>query len=49
MVGKNSQIPEGFTVEAGAVIGTDVIVTDFASNFVHGDEYIQTKRSVYEF
>jgi glucose-1-phosphate adenylyltransferase len=49
MVGKNSQIPEGFTIEAGAVIGTDVISPDFTTNLVHGDEYIQTKRSVYEF
>jgi glucose-1-phosphate adenylyltransferase len=49
MVGKNSQIPEGYTIEAGAVIGTDVIDSDFATNPVHGDEYIQTKRSVYEF
>jgi glucose-1-phosphate adenylyltransferase len=49
MIGKNSYIPEGFTIEAGAVIGTDVIDTDFTSNLVHGDEYIQTKRSVYEF
>jgi glucose-1-phosphate adenylyltransferase len=49
MIGKNSQIPDGFTVEAGAVIGTDVIDADFTANYVHGDEYIQTKRSVYEF
>jgi glucose-1-phosphate adenylyltransferase len=49
MIGKNTLIPDGFTVEAGAVIGTDVIDTDFASNVIHGDEYIQTKRSVYEF
>jgi glucose-1-phosphate adenylyltransferase len=49
MAGKNSQIPARFTIEPGAVIGTDVIDTDYASNLVHGDEYIQTKRSVYEF
>jgi glucose-1-phosphate adenylyltransferase len=49
MIGKNSHIPGGFNIEAGAVIGTDVIDMDFASNLVHGDEYIQTKRSVYEF
>jgi glucose-1-phosphate adenylyltransferase len=49
MIGKNSHIPDGFTIEAGAVIGTDVIDSDFTSNLVHGDEYIQTKRSVYEF
>jgi glucose-1-phosphate adenylyltransferase len=49
MIGKNSHIPADFNIEAGAVIGTDVISTDFTSNLVHGDEYIQTKRSVYEF
>lgn len=49
MVGKNSFIPEGFTIGAGAVIGTDVVEADYTSNLVHGDEYIQTKRSVYEF
>ncbi len=49
MAGKNSQIPAGFTIEPGAVIGTDVIDADYASNLIHGDEYIQTKRSVYEF
>jgi glucose-1-phosphate adenylyltransferase len=49
MVGKNSQIPDGFSIEAGAIIGTDVIASDFSTNFIHCDEYIQTKRSVYEF
>jgi len=49
MVGKNSHIPPSYTIEAGAVISTDVIESDFSSNLVHGDEYIQTKRSVYEF
>jgi glucose-1-phosphate adenylyltransferase len=49
MIGKNSQVPGDFTIEPGAVIGTDVIDTDFPSNLIHGDEYIQTKRSVYEF
>jgi glucose-1-phosphate adenylyltransferase len=49
MVGKNSYVPAGFTVEAGAVIGTDVIEADYVTNLIHGDDYIQTKRSVYEF
>ena len=49
MVGKNSHIPGEYTIEAGAVIGTDVIEGDYPSNLVHGDDYIQTRRSVYEF
>jgi glucose-1-phosphate adenylyltransferase len=48
MVGKNSVVPAGFTVEPGAVISTDVIESDYPSNIVHGDDYILTKRSAHE-
>jgi len=48
MVGKNSVLPAYITIEPGAVIGTDVIPSDFSSDIVHGDEYIQTKRQAYE-
>jgi glucose-1-phosphate adenylyltransferase len=48
MVGKNSQIPAGLLVESGAVIGTDVVPSDFSSDRVRGDEYIHTKRLAYE-
>jgi glucose-1-phosphate adenylyltransferase len=48
MVGKNSEIPSGFIVEPGAVIGTDVIESDFLANIIHGDEYILTKRLAHE-
>jgi glucose-1-phosphate adenylyltransferase len=48
MVGKNSHVLSGLTVEPGAVIATDVIPSDFSSNFVRGDAYIQTKRLPYE-
>ncbi len=48
MIGKKSHVPAGFTVEAGAVIGSDVDETDYESNIVHGDEFIQTKRPAYE-
>jgi len=48
MVGKNSQIPPGLTVEPGAVIATDVIPSDYPGEIIHGDDYIQTKRLPYE-
>ena len=48
MVGKNSHIPPGFTVEPGGVIATDVVETDFTGNTIHGDEYIPTRRQPYE-
>jgi len=48
MVGKNSHVPQGFTVEAGAVISTDVIEADYSSNIIHHEDYIMTKRSAHE-
>jgi ADP-glucose pyrophosphorylase len=48
MVGKNSEVPKGFTVEPGAVIGTDVIESDYSATVVHGDDYILTKRLAHE-
>lgn len=48
MIGKNSQVPPGYTIEAGAVIGTDVIHDDYSSDIVRGDEYLETKRKPYE-
>ncbi len=48
MIGKNSVIPAGYAIEAGAVIGTDVIDEDYPSNVVRGEDYIQTKRLAYE-
>jgi glucose-1-phosphate adenylyltransferase len=48
MIGKNSILLAGMKVEAGAVIGTDVIPSDYTSDYVRGDEYIQTKRLAYE-
>ena len=48
MVGKNSEVPSGFTVEPGAVIGTDVVETDYSANVVRGDDYILTKRLAHE-
>jgi glucose-1-phosphate adenylyltransferase len=51
MIGKNSILPDGITIEPGAIIGTDVIQSDFASDLVRGDDYVQThqtKRLAYE-
>ena len=48
MVGKNSEVPPGFTIEAGAVVGTDVTADDYPSNVVRGEDYIQTKRLAHE-
>lgn len=48
MVGKNSMIPNGYVIEPGAIIGTDVIEEDYPSNLVRSEDYIQTKRLAYE-
>ncbi len=48
MIGKNSEVPKGYTVEAGAVIGTDVVEEDYPSSIVRGDDYILTKRLAHE-
>jgi glucose-1-phosphate adenylyltransferase len=48
MIGKKSHVPAGYTIEPGAVIGTDVIAGDFPSNTVIEGEYITTKREAHE-
>ena len=48
MIGKNSVITAGMIIQAGAIIGTDVIPEDFNSQIIRSDEYIQTKRLAYE-
>ena len=48
MVGKNSLVSKNMIIEAGAMIGTDVTDTDYASAMIRGDEYIQTMRQAYE-
>lgn len=44
MVGKNSIIPAGYTVEPGAIIATDVQPKDYAQPIISGDTYIETRR-----
>jgi glucose-1-phosphate adenylyltransferase len=48
MVGKNSNVPPGYSVEPGAIISTDVIEEDYNNNVIHSDDYIMTKRSAHE-
>jgi glucose-1-phosphate adenylyltransferase len=48
MIGKNSVVGSGMIIQAGAIIGTDVIPEDFSSKIIQSDDYIQTKRLAYE-
>ncbi len=49
MAGKHSRIAPGMVVEPGAVIGTDVIESDYPDQLlVRSSDYIQTKRSPYD-
>ena len=44
LVGKNSHVPEGFVVEPGAEIGTDVIESDYTDRVIRPGKTIITKR-----
>jgi glucose-1-phosphate adenylyltransferase len=44
LVGKSSHVPEGYVVEPGAEIGTDVIESDYTGPVVRPGETIITKR-----
>lgn len=48
LIGKNSHIGSGLTIEPGAVIATDVIPSDINTQVIRGDAFIQTKRLPYE-
>ncbi len=48
MVGKKSLVPPGLIVEPGAIIATDVIESDYISDLIRSEDYIQTKRQPYE-
>jgi glucose-1-phosphate adenylyltransferase len=48
MVGKNSIVPPGIIVEPGAIIATDVIASDYISDLIRSEDYVQTKRQPYE-
>lgn len=49
MIGKNSRIPDNQVIESGAVIGTDVVASDFSSGIIRFKETVQTSRKPYEF
>jgi glucose-1-phosphate adenylyltransferase len=44
VVGKNSTVPEGFVVEPGAEIMTDVVASDYDETVVRDGQFIQTRR-----
>ncbi len=48
MVGKNSQVPENFIVESGAMIYPDVSAIDYPSNHISSDAIIENKREPYD-
>ncbi len=44
VVGKNSTVPEGYVVEPGAEIMTDVVASDYDETVVRDGQFIQTRR-----
>ena len=48
LVGKNSVVPAGYIVEAGAEIGTDVTLSDYDETVVRDGQVIQKRRSANE-
>jgi glucose-1-phosphate adenylyltransferase len=48
MIGKNSLVPPGYTIEAAAVVSTDVVAEDYPSRCIREGDYLQTKRLAYE-
>jgi len=48
LVGKNSVVPKGVTVEPEAVISTDVIASDYDTQVVKAGQFLETKRHPYE-
>ncbi len=48
MVGKNTRIPAGISVEPGAIVGTDVVAADFTKATIQTGDYLQTRRLPYE-
>ena len=44
LVGKNSVVPSGYIVEAGAEVGTDVAFSDFDESIVRNGQLIQKRR-----
>lgn len=48
VIGKESIVPSGYTVQSNAIIGPDVIPDDYNINLVKSGEFVQTRRLPYE-
>jgi glucose-1-phosphate adenylyltransferase len=48
MAGKHAQIPGGVKIQPGAMIGPDVILSDFTSDIIEAGVYLQTRRLPHE-
>jgi len=48
LVGKNSTVPAGYTIEPEAEVSTDVIASDYDGNVVRAGQTIQTRRQANE-
>jgi hypothetical protein len=48
MVGKNAIVPPNMIIEAGGIVGTDLIPSDYPSQCVHTGDYLTTRRQPYE-
>ena len=48
LVGKNSVVPKGVTIEPEATIGTDVIAADYDTQVVKAGQTLETKRHPYD-
>jgi glucose-1-phosphate adenylyltransferase len=44
VLGKNSTLPDGYTMEPDAEIGTDVIPSDYDDSVIRAGQYIKTRR-----
>ena len=49
MIGKNTIIPPNLIIEAGGILGPDLIASDYATKIVKSDESLTTRRQAYEF
>jgi len=48
LIGKDSIVPEGTTILPGAIIGADVVESDYNSKIIKTGEMVQTRRLPYE-
>ena len=48
LIGKDSMVPDGTTIQPGAIVGADVIESDYHSRIIKSGEMIQTRRMPYE-